>query len=74
MLSDYYLVAGVVVGGFAVASLVSAWADGRVPRAGMLLALVGGGLIALAILSSPTAFRIEDIPAAFFRVIGEIVN
>lgn len=74
MLSDYYLVAGVIVGGFAVASLVSAWSDGRAPRAGMLLALTAGGLVALAILSSPTAFRIEDIPAAFFRVIGEIVN
>lgn len=74
MESDYYLVAGIVVGGFALASLVSAWTEGHLPRAGMLLALVSGGLIALAIISSPTGYRIEDIPTAFFRVVGEIIN
>ncbi|MGC9368481.1 MAG: hypothetical protein ACP5DX_02970 [Paracoccaceae bacterium] len=74
MNSDYYLVAGIVVGGFALASLVNAWTDGRVPRGGMLLALVSGGLIALAIMNSPMGYRIEDIPGAFYRVIGEIIN
>ena len=74
MNSDYFLVAGVVVGGFALASLVSAWTDGRVPRGGALLLLVAGGLIAAAIITSPTGYVIEDIPGAFYRVIGAIIN
>ncbi|WP_212524915.1 hypothetical protein [Actibacterium sp. MT2.3-13A] len=74
MQSDYYLVAGIVIGGFAIASLVSAWTDGRVPRGGVLLVLVSGGLIALAIMSSPMGYRLNDVPGAFIRVVGEILN
>lgn len=74
MQSDYYLVAGVLIGGLAIPSLLSAWSDGRAPRAGAIMVMLSAGLIALAIMNSPTGYRLEQIPDVFIRVIGRIIN
>ena len=72
--SDLYLVLGVIVSAFAVPAVVSAFSDGRPPRAAAIAVLVGGGLILLAFLSKPGGYTPEQIPEAFARMVARFLN
>jgi len=71
---DLYLVVGLVLAALSVPSLLSAWADGRAPRLGALLVLVAGVLVVLAFNAKPMGYRFDDVPQAFYRVIGRALN
>ncbi len=71
MNSDLYLVIGIVLGVLAVPSMLSALNDGRAPRAASILVLIAGALIVLAFTKKPGGYEVQDIPNAFFRVIGQ---
>ena len=72
--SDYYLVAGVLAGCLAVPALMSAWADGRTPRAGAVMVMIAAGLIALALTTAPVKYTFDNIPDAFARVAARILK
>lgn len=71
---DLMLVIGLVVGGFSIPAIMSAFSDGRVPRAAAITVLIGGGLVALAIKNHPGGYTISEIPDVFVEVVGRYLN
>lgn len=71
---DIYLVIGLVILGFTIPSLVSAFSESRAPRVGAVMLLIGGGLVAFAMSQKPGGYTLEDVPHAFVRVIGHFLN
>lgn len=71
---DLLMVVGVTVGVLTVPSLFSAFMDGRAPRAGAIMALIAGVLIAVAVSERPGGYAIAEIPDAFFRVFGRYLR
>lgn len=74
MNSDLMLVGGLLVGAFAIPALLSAWVEGRVPRAGSIMVMISTGLIVIALYQKPSGYKVEEIPEVFFRVLGRFVN
>lgn len=71
---DVFLVLGIVIGAFAIPSMLSAAIDGRTPRASALTILIAGGLVVYAFQTQPGGYALEDIPSAFVRVVADIVR
>jgi hypothetical protein len=71
---DLSLVVGLVLAVLTIPSLISAFVDGRPPRAGAVFVLIAGGLILYAASQQPGGYAIAEIPDVFFRVIGRYVN
>jgi hypothetical protein len=72
--SDLFLVIGIVAFALAIPSLLSAWVDGRVPRAGAIMVLIGGVLVVTALNQHARGYSFSEIPDVFFRVIGRYIN
>lgn len=70
---DLYLVAGVILAALAIPAMLSAWSDGRAPRASAFMVLISGGLIALAVYRWPGKMGLGDVPDAFVRVLARIL-
>lgn len=71
---DLMMVVGVTVGALTVPSLFSAFVDGRAPRAGAIMALIAGVLIAVAVSQRPGGYSIAEIPDVFYRVFGRYLR
>lgn len=69
---DIYLVIGVILAGFAIPSLLGAFAERRRPLVGFLVLVVGAGLIGLAYSQTPGGITFTDVPEAFIHVIAAI--
>ena len=65
---DLALVLGVVIAGFSIPAIVSAFSDSRAPRAASLMVLLGGALIAWALATKPGGYTLEQIPDVFIKV------
>jgi hypothetical protein len=65
---DLFLVIGIVIAVLTIPSLLSAFIEGRTPRAGAVLVLISGTLIVLALKVHPGGYAFKDIPQAFYRV------
>ena len=72
MNTDLYMVIGIVLCLLAVPSLLSALMDARAPRAAAISAMIGLGLIGLAVGKRPGGYALHDIPNAFYHVIGDM--
>ncbi len=72
--TDLFMVIGIVVFALAIPSLLSAWVEGRVPRAGSIMVLIGGVLIVTALTQRASGYSFAEIPDVFIRVIGRYVN
>ncbi|GHC13105.1 MULTISPECIES: hypothetical protein [Gemmobacter] len=68
---DLLLVIGIVLAVLAVPAMVSAFSDGRAPRAASITVLIAGVLIVFAFTKKPGGYEVRDIPNAFYRVIGQ---
>ena len=68
MSHDMALVLGCVIAGFSIPAIVSAFSDGRPPRAAALMILLGGGLIAWAVMEKPGGYTMDQIPEVFLKV------
>ena len=71
---DLYFVLGIIIGAFAIPAILSAFSEGRPPRAAAILIMIGGGLVALAVYSNPQSYTIEGVPEVFVRVVGKYIN
>jgi hypothetical protein len=71
--ADLLLVVGLAIGVLAVPAVVSAFSDGRVPRAGSIMVMVSIGLLVSALANKPGGYRVGDIPDAVFSVLGRYV-
>lgn len=74
MTNDLILVIGVVVFALSVPAILSAFVDNRSPRRAAALAAVGVAMVAYALSQAPGGVDLALVPAAFARLIGEIVN
>lgn len=72
--TDLFLVLGIVVCALAIPSLLSAWVEGRVPRAGSIMLLIGGVLVVVALSQRARGYTFAEIPDVFFSVIGRYLN
>ena len=73
MNTDLVLVVGLVLAALSVPAMVSAFSDGRAPRAPALIILIAGGMIIFAVLRHPGGYALSDIPNVFFDVIGRYI-
>lgn len=71
---DLAFVIGIVLVAFTLPAVVSAFSDGRAPRAAAIVVMVGGGLIALALYFQPGGYSFAGIPDVFVRVVGRYIN
>ena len=72
--TDLFLVIGIVIWALAIPSLLSAWVEGRVPRAGSLMVFVGGALVITALTQHASGYSFAEIPNLFLSVIGRYLN
>ena len=68
--TDLLLVIGILVLALSVPSLLSAYVEGRVPRAGSILVLIGGVLVVVALTQHGRGYSFAELPDVVFRVIG----
>lgn len=73
METDLPLIAGLVIAGFSVPSVLSALSERRPPRASVVTILIAIGLITYAVMMKPGGYAIDEIPDAFFRVLGRLL-
>lgn len=71
--ADIALVIGMIVGVFAIPSILSALTDGRVPRASAVTIMIAGGLIVYAIRTHPGGYQLEQVPDVFVRVVAQFI-
>jgi hypothetical protein len=71
---DLYFVIGIIIAAFAIPAILSAFSEGRAPRAAAILIMIGGGLVALAVYSNPGGYSVTEIPDVFVRVVGGYIN
>ncbi len=72
--TDLFLVIGIIITVLAVPPVVGAFSESRPPRAGAIMFLIGGGLIALALTQGTIRYSVPDIPDVFTRVVGRYLN
>ena len=72
--SDLLFVLGFVFLVLAIPAVISAFVDGRTPRAPMLIILLGGGMMAYAVSLRPNAYSIAGLPDTFARVVAQLFN
>lgn len=74
MVTDVLLISGITSILLAIPSMISAFAENRPPRLALALFLLGGGLAASAMTMQPGGYAPQEIPGAFVRVLGSILN
>ncbi len=71
---DVLFVLGCIICVLAVPAVISAFADGRAPRAPALIILIAGGMITYAIIERPGNYSLETMPDVFARVISQVLK
>lgn len=71
---DLALVLGIVISGFSIPAIVSAFSDSRAPRAASLMILIGGGLLAWAVTGKPGGYTLDQIPDIFVKVVRNMLG
>ena len=69
---DVLFVLGCIIGVLAIPAVISAFADGRAPRAPALIILLAGGMVAYAVIERPGNYSFEQMPDVFARVISKL--
>jgi hypothetical protein len=72
--TDLVLTVGIVLLVLSIPSLLSAWAESRVPRIGALMVLVACGMILTALQTAPGGYTFESIPGVMIGVISRLFN
>jgi hypothetical protein len=71
--TDLALVAGLAVGAVAIPAALSAWSEGRVPRAAAVAALAAGGLVIWALTAKPGGYTLAEIPETVIAVLARLL-
>lgn len=70
--TDLLLVLGSLFFCLALPMAISAYSEERFPRLAALLAVIGGGMVVLALTLNPGGYSFADLPDAVIRVLGRI--
>lgn len=71
---DTALVIGLIISVFSIPAAVSAFSDGRVPRAAALVIILGGGMVAWAVTGKPGGYTLDQIPDVFVKVTRDLLQ
>ena len=69
--TDLIFVVGFFLLVLSVPAIVSAFLDGRAPRAPALIIMIGALMIAYAVRERPMTYSVETIPDAILRVYAD---
>ena len=72
--TDLLLVIGLVLCALAIPSLLSAYVEGRAPRAGSVMVFIGGVMVVIALSQNSRGYSFAQLPDIFFKVIGRYLN
>ncbi|SEN14928.1 hypothetical protein SAMN04488003_1105 [Loktanella fryxellensis] len=72
--TDLIFVVGVFIAVLAVPAIISAFMDGRVPRAPALTVVIAALMIGYAVRERPMTYTVEGIPDAVLRVIATYIR
>ncbi len=72
--TDLFLVIGLFLGVLTIPSMLSAFTEGRAPRAASIILLISGVLIATALIQKPTGYTFAEIPNVVVKVIARYLN
>lgn len=65
---DLFLIVGILVALLTFPAMLSAYSEGRPPRAAMVAAVVGGALIIFAVANRPGGYSAPEIPKIVVQV------
>lgn len=68
------LVVGIGLVAFGIPALVSAFSESRAPRAAAIAFMLGGGLIAFAVMSKPGGYDMGEIPDVMLNVFARLIR
>ncbi len=68
------LVAGSVLAVLSVVSVLTAMIEGRKPRVASIVVVIAGSLLLWAAAIAPDGLQMSDIPRAYYKVIGSVLN
>ena len=68
---DTIFVVGTVITLLAVPAIVSAYVDGRTPRAPAVIIVIGGAMVGYAMSQRPGSYNFETLPDVFVRVVAQ---
>ena len=71
MNTDLIFIVGVAIAILAIPAIVSAFLDGRTPRAPALVILIGAVMIGYAVRERPMAYTFDTIPDVLMRVVAD---
>jgi hypothetical protein len=71
---DLMLVVGILLGVLSVPSILSAFSEGRAPRAASIVLLIGGTLLVLALTQKPSGYTFDEIIMAFRNVFSRLLS
>jgi hypothetical protein len=54
--------------------LLAAFSESRAPRAGAIMVLVSGVLLAVALTQKPSGYTFAEIPGVVMQVIGRLMH
>jgi hypothetical protein len=74
MHADYMVMVGVTMTFFGFASFLNAWTESRFPRAALSCVVLAGVSLTAAHQMTPGGYQLADVPGAFVRVLGHLVN
>jgi hypothetical protein len=72
--TDLVLTSGLLLGLLSVPSLLSAWAEVRVPRLGAVMVLGAFGLVLTALMVRPGGYGFNEVPDVVLGVFARLVN
>ncbi|WP_397542801.1 hypothetical protein [Roseovarius salis] len=67
---DLLFTSGIVLAVLAMPAALSALAEGRRPRGGIIMGAAAGCLVAWASMERPEGYSLREIPEAFVRVVA----
>ncbi|OWY03438.1 hypothetical protein B6V76_10305 [Thioclava sp. IC9] len=72
--TDLLLTIGLAIAIFAIPAAISAFSDGRPPRAAIVGIVVAGALIVIAFYARPGGYTLRMVPEAVARTLARVVN
>lgn len=74
MYADLIVVVGVLMAIFAFPAFLNAWTESRFPRSALSFVVFSGVCLTMAQTMTPGGYNFSDVPGAFVRVLGQVVN
>jgi hypothetical protein len=68
---DFFFVGGLLLGALSVLAILSALVEGRFPKFGALLLILGVGGVGYAVSTDTQKYSFEQIPEVISRVVGK---